>query len=57
MLTVTLGLGTGKLLIISVYAPETNKSKEETVPFYEQLEEEVHTKPVRKLIIMGVLYA
>lgn len=45
---VTLNIGKERMHFISVYAPDTSKSKEEIDNFYEQLQAEVDKIPMLK---------
>lgn len=54
MLLVELNLGCEKLNLISVYAPDTGRAKQERDDFYRDLQKVIDTIPVReKLIMLG----
>lgn len=49
-------MGEEKLHLISVYAPDINKRKEESDDFYDQLQTEIDRLPkTEKMLIMGDL--
>ncbi|XP_050456668.1 craniofacial development protein 2-like [Cataglyphis hispanica] len=58
IMRVTLDIGREKIHLISVYAPDSNKSEKEIDDFYETLQEEIDKIPEEhKILIMGDLNA